>query len=215
MRRFVVIGRRALASPDFSLDDLPSTSGRMDILLRCLRAALLVSHGLRRDTLVYLVLLGGPRAPRTLRVDGSAVRFVRPDERALANMVRKALAIPAEGEGFVDVKPGIAIAEGGLESVLADLGEGTAYVLREHGRDLREGEIDARAPIVFVGDDLDFDEAARARLEAFGASEIGVGPVSVHADDAVTIVHNELDRRSVAARESVAANVPPVRYGDA
>ena len=58
-RRFVVIGQSATASPDFSLVDIAGTSGRLDVLLRCLRAALLVSHGLRRDTVVYLVLLGG------------------------------------------------------------------------------------------------------------------------------------------------------------
>src|SRR3954471_13787044 len=111
MRRFVVIGQRASASPDFSLLDLPSSSGRLDVLLRCLRAALLVSHGLRRDTTVYLVLCGGPLAPRALRFDGAEVRFLRPDERALAVLVQKCLAAeatPTGGAGFVRVKPGIA-----------------------------------------------------------------------------------------------------------
>jgi len=90
-RRFVIVGQKATASPEFSLLDLPGTSGRLDVLLRCLRSALLVSHGLRRDTIVYLVLQGGPEAPRVLRIDGSAIRFVRPDERALALLVQKAL----------------------------------------------------------------------------------------------------------------------------
>lgn len=97
MRRFVIIGQRASASPDFSLNNLPASSGRLDVLLRCLRAALLVSHGLRRDTIVYLVLLGGPSAPRTLRIDSADVRFLRPDERSLAVLVQKALAEPVEG----------------------------------------------------------------------------------------------------------------------
>ena len=91
-RRFVIVGQKATASPEFSLTDIPGTSGRLDVLLRCLRAALLVSHGLRRDTVVYLVLLGGPLAPRVLRVDGRHVRFIRPDERMLAITVQKALA---------------------------------------------------------------------------------------------------------------------------
>ena len=60
MRRFVIVGQQATSSPHFSLLDLPSTSGRLDVLLRCLRAALLVSHGLRRDAVAYLVLLGDP-----------------------------------------------------------------------------------------------------------------------------------------------------------
>ena len=88
-------------------------------LLRCLRAALMVSHGLRRDTVVYLVLLGGPQAPRTIRIDGATARYLRPDERSLAVLVQKVLAVPVEtaSAGFVEVRPGVAIAEGGLDEI--------------------------------------------------------------------------------------------------
>ncbi len=200
MRRWVVIGQRASASADFSLIDLAGTSGRLDVLLRCLRSALLVSHGLRRDTIVYLVLLGGDRAPRTLRVDGAEVRFLRPDERSLATLVQKSLAAPCEGVGFVSVRPGIAVAEGGLDVVLADVSPGPAYVLEKGAADLRTAPLDPRAPILFVGDHLGLDDASRATLTALGALPIGVGPISVHADDAITITSNELDRR--ASRDS-------------
>src|SRR5580704_6644641 len=111
MRRFVVIGRGAIASDDFLLDDVPGTSGRLDVALRCVRAALLFSHGLRRDVIVYLVLGGGPRAPRVLRLSGATARFLRPDERSLAVLAKKVLASRADAErgGFVEVKAGIAI----------------------------------------------------------------------------------------------------------
>jgi tRNA (pseudouridine54-N1)-methyltransferase len=95
-RRFVVIGQKALASPEFLLDDLAGTSGRLDVLVRSLRAALLVSHGVRRDTIVYLVLLGGARAPRTIRIEGAEARFLRPEERSLATLVKKVLAAPVD-----------------------------------------------------------------------------------------------------------------------
>jgi hypothetical protein len=91
-RSVVVVGTQARASADFRLDDLASSSGRLDALLRCVRAGLMVSHGLRADVDVYLVLLGGPRAPRTLRFRGGAARFLRPDERSLALTVQKRLA---------------------------------------------------------------------------------------------------------------------------
>lgn len=199
MRRFVIVGQRASASPDFSLTDLPGTSGRLDVLLRCLRAALLVSHGLRRDTVVYLVLLGGPRAPRTLRVDGAAVRFLRPDERSLAVLVQKALAAPAEGAGFVPVRPGIAVAAGALDAVLTDLVPAAPlafFVLEEGAPDLREAPLAGPDPVFFLGDHLGFDDATRARLSALGAAPVGLGPVSLHADDAVVLVAHELDRRT-------------------
>lgn len=199
MRRFIVIGQRATASPDFSLINLPASSGRLDVLLRCLRAALLFSHGLRRDTVVYLVLLGGPRAPRSVRVEGATARFLRPDERSLAVLLQKALAVPlgedGAGSGFVAVRPGIAVAAGGLDAVLADLGPTALYVLEEGAPDLRDAPFDAPDSAFFLGDHQGFDETARARLAALGATAVGVGPVSVHADDTVVLVHNELDRR--------------------
>jgi tRNA (pseudouridine54-N1)-methyltransferase len=195
-RRFVILGQRAIASPDFLLNDFPSTSGRLDVLLRCLRAALLVSHGLRRETTVYLVLLGGERAPRTVRVEGSAIRFVRPDERSLAMMVQKALLRVSGGEGFLPCRPGLAVAEGGLDVVLADLGAMTPYVLEEGADDIRTAAVEPRDPVFFIGDHLGFDDETRARLAALGARPIGVGPVSLHADDAITVLINELDRRA-------------------
>jgi tRNA (pseudouridine54-N1)-methyltransferase len=206
-RRFVIIGQKATASPSFSLIDIAGTSGRLDILLRCLRSALLVSHGLRRDTVVYLVLLGGELAPRVLRVDGRHVRFIRPDERMLAILVQKALArVPADAELGVwnELRPGLAVARGGLETVLADLGTSAsnAYVLEENARDLRDGPLASEDVVVFVGDHHGFDEATRARLEELGATAIGVGPISIHADDAITVVCNEMDRRQAASAPS-------------
>ncbi|GAC1355208.1 MAG: tRNA (pseudouridine(54)-N(1))-methyltransferase TrmY [Polyangiales bacterium] len=203
MRRFVVIGQRATASPDFSLVDVPGTSGRLDVLLRCLRAALLVSHGLRRDTVVYLVLLGGERAPRTLRFDGAAAKYLRPDERHLATTVQKALATPsAEGTHatFTTVRPGIARVDRGLDAVLDDLGDGARYVLDEGGADVRDAGIDLADPVFFVGDHLGFDPATRAHLAALGAAPIALGPVGMQADDAIVVASNELDRRAAASR---------------
>ena len=198
LRRIVVIGQKATASPEFLLNDLPGTSGRLDVLLRCVRAALLVSHGLRGDTIVYLVLLGGPRAPRTLRVEGAVAAYVRPDERALGNLAQKALAKPAGERGFSLFRRGIAVGEGGLDLVLDDLGACTPYVLEEDAPDVRDASL-TRVPglpdAFFIGDHLGFDEATRARLASIGAKPISVGPVSVHADDAVALIVNELDRR--------------------
>src|SRR5688572_28556131 len=116
MRRFVVIGQRATASPEFLLNDVAGTSGRLDVLLRCIRAALMVSHGLRGDAVIYLVLLGGPRAPRTIRIEGSIARFLRPDERALVTLMQQALAAPkTPGFAYAVLRRGITVFDGGLD----------------------------------------------------------------------------------------------------
>jgi tRNA (pseudouridine54-N1)-methyltransferase len=198
MRRFVVIGRKAMASDDFRLDDLAGTSGRMDVLLRCVRAAMLHSHGLRRDVVVYLVLGGGPRAPRILRIDGGHARYIRPDERSLATLAKKVLSSQADrsAPGFLELKPGIAVARGGLDEVIGDVAGSVSFVLEENAADIRHcSEIDGPDLTFFVGDHLGFDEATRERLRALPARPIAVGPVSLHADDVIAIVGNEVDRR--------------------
>lgn len=196
MRRFVILGQRARASDDFLLDDLPGSSGRLDVLLRCLRAALLASHGLRKDVVAYLVLLGGPRAPRVLRVEGASVRFLRPDERSLAVTVKKVLASREDEtqSGFVTVKPGFAIARGGIEVVLADAPDAQPVVLDEGAPDIR-GETFDKPTLLVIGDHLGLAADADGRLAAMGARRVSVGPVSIHADDVVAVVTNELDRR--------------------
>lgn len=198
MRRFVVIGQTASGSPGFSLDDLPGTSGRLDVLLRCAQAALLVSHGLRRDTIVYLVLLGDAGAPRALRLDGRAAEYLRPDERSLGGRLRTTLDWTDIAKDFGVVRQGIAVAAGGLCAVIADLGSMTPHILEEGGSDIRGASLREDGAVFFVGDHVGFDPAVRARLATLGALPISVGPVSVHADHAITLVHNELDRRDEA-----------------
>lgn len=203
-RVFVLLGQKAIPSPEFSLDDVPGTSGRLDVLLRAARAALLVSHGIRRDTVVYLVLGGGDdtRHPRTVRLTGANVEFIRPDERNLAALVKKTLAailtFPTPTT-FVDFRQGVAIANDGLTAVLEDLppaGAVPRYILDERGADVRDAKLGPEG-VFFVGDHLGFAPDARAALAASGLAEtaaLRVGPVSLHADDAVAIVGNELDR---------------------
>lgn len=189
---FVILGQTALASGAFLLDDVPGTSGRIDVLVRSVRAALLTSHGIRRDRILYLVLLGGDRAPRTVRIDGARAKFLRPDERSLATLLSKALATE-DGEGFREVKPGVSVARGGLDVVLPEVGRATPWVLEEGAPDLR-GVLSGGDHVFFLGDHKGFADDARAILADHGARPISVGPVSLHTEDVVAIVTNELDR---------------------
>lgn len=197
LRRFIVIGRRALASEDFLLDELPSSSGRLDVLARCMRSALLLSNSVRADTVLYLVLLAGGRAPRTVRIDGAKATFLRPDERSMAVVLQKSLTSRADDDvrGFVEVRPGISLARGGLEIVLAELETCTLHILEEGAEDIRDVTLEGDRAFV-LGDDRGFDEATRHRLELLGARPLGVGPRSLHTEDALTLVVNELDRRA-------------------
>jgi tRNA (pseudouridine54-N1)-methyltransferase len=197
VRCFVVVGSKARASGEFLLNDIPSTSGRLDVLLRALRAGLLVSHGVRRNARVYLVLHGGVDEAVTVRVDGAAAKYLRPDDRSLATLLKKALAVPADSDVFQTVRPGVSIARGGLDVALAELPGAALYVLDEAGSDVRAAGLQhaVDTPLVFVvGDHLGFEAATRDRLGALGASPLSVGPESLHSEDAIAVLHNELDR---------------------
>ena len=108
----------------------------------------------------------------------------------------------AAGE-FVEMRAGISVMRGGLHDVIADLGPGTRYVLDEGAvddvRDVAGLANDGAA--FFLGDHIGFDEATRAELAALGARAIRVGPVSVHAEDAIAIVSNEMDRREAPSAD--------------
>jgi tRNA (pseudouridine54-N1)-methyltransferase len=196
VRRFVLIGQTASASGDFSLEDLPSTSGRLDVLLRSIRAALLVSHGLRRGVQVYLVLRGGVTASRILRIDGRTAKFLRPDERSLATLLKKTLlALPTPGATFTEVRPGLELCAGDVGEILSEVGSTPCFVLDEAAGDIREQAIASDDAWFFIGDHLGFDVVTLALLERHGCTRVSVGPVSLHSDDVVALVSNELDRR--------------------
>jgi tRNA (pseudouridine54-N1)-methyltransferase len=186
MRRFVVVGHLASTDPDFSLNDLPG-AGRMDELCRCVAASLCLSHGMRKDAECWLLLLGGPKAPKTVRFSGDGMRNLSPDERNIAGLVKKALALPC-GTVFRESSPGVSVRKGGLAEVLAGC---ECAVLDEGGEDVRK--VSALPDTVLLSDHLNFtddEQEAVAGLPAYS-----LGPAVLHADQAIVVLQNEQDRR--------------------
>ena len=190
MRTFAVVGHLARTDGTFPLEDLPGSAGRMDLLCRCVRASLFLSHGLRRDAECRLLLLGPPDPPRIVRFSGERVRSLSPDERSAGSLMRKALSLPA-GDLYRESTPGVEVRRG----TLADLMDGGPWaVLDEDGDDLRnEGH---PPPCFLLSDHRDFTPEEEALLA--GLPRYSVGPRALHADDAITLVQNEMDRREAA-----------------
>ena len=91
MIHFVIAGHRASTTPDFKLDDICGGAGRLDVLVRCVSSAFFLSHDIRKDVEVHLVLQGGEDAPKTVRFSGEHIRYLNPDERSTASLIRNAL----------------------------------------------------------------------------------------------------------------------------
>ena len=194
MRRFVVIGHRAITSGDFKLDDLAGGTGRLDVLLRCINSAFFLSHDIRRDAEITLILQGAPNPPKSIRLVGSELKYLNPDERSTAALVRNALIQKVAVEERSS--PGIYISNRKYRDVLTNIPEGEQIVyLREDGQDVRD--FDFKDDVTFVlGDDQDLTPEEEEALLAYDPRVISLGPRSYHADHCITIVNNELDRRT-------------------
>ena len=186
MTSFAIVGHLARTDGDFSLNDLPG-AGRMDVLCRCVNASLFLSHDLRRDVDCYLVILGGPKSPKTVLFRGDGIRSLSPDERSAGALVKKALSIPC-GSEFREASPGVFVRNGGLERLFP---EHAFAVLDEKGTDIRTAP---KIPEAFLlSDHQDFSDAEESLMK--DALRYSAGPVCLHGDHTITVISNEIDRR--------------------
>jgi tRNA (pseudouridine54-N1)-methyltransferase len=194
LRRFVVLGHRAITSADFKLDDLCGSTGRLDILLRCVNSAFFLSHGVRRDVEITLMLLGEPNPPKTIRINGTEVKYLNPDERSTAALIRNALL--QKGEGERKCSPGIYVSERDYQEVLSNISKDSQiFYLKEEGEDIRSIMQFPDDCTFVLGDDQDLTETEEEIVMSYDSRKVSLGPISYHADHCITLVNNELDRK--------------------
>ena len=206
-RRFIVIGHRAKSSPEFPLDDLCGSAGRWDVLLRCINSCFFISHNIRKDSEIYLVLVGNRRRPRTIRLIGSRLKYLNPDERSTAALIRTALMkgmnLTKDMEGReLESTPGIYVSNAEFEDVVRSCSTDSDLIyLKEDGEDIRNidlvtsSDLETAINITLVlGDDKSLSEKEEGILNKYQARLVALGPNSLHADHCIILVHNELDR---------------------
>jgi tRNA (pseudouridine54-N1)-methyltransferase len=187
MRRFVILGHKVPISGDFTLNDLPGSAGRLDVLCRAVGASLFVSHGIRRDTEVVLLIQNSVE----IRIAGDRVRRLNPDERSTAALLQQALQQAADEE--LQASPGIFVARSSLELTLDGLVRRGAHpvVLHEDGEPLDPAMLPAD-PAFVLSDHLDFTDEELRILEEL--PRLSLGPTVLHTSQCITITHYLLDR---------------------
>jgi len=189
MRQFIVLGHDAPVESDFALSDLAGGAGRLDVLCRCVNSAFFLSHDIREDVRVHLVL----QDEFTVTFEGSELRRLNPDERSTAALVRNALEEREEAIGHIPVEtsPGVSLRRMGFEDLLDDI-EGTVVQLHEDGDSITE--VDAPTDPVFVlSDHYDFEEWEADLLVEYSDLRVRLGPERLHADHAITVAQHYLD----------------------
>ena len=197
MRQYIVLGHEAPTTPDFSIDARPGTAGRLDLLARCITSALLRSHGIRTDTRVYVVLAN----EYTLRVEGSEVQGLNPDERSTAARIRAALKQREEAIGHEEVEtgPGFYLSRRDFATILETVATPGAPVVQLHEDGHPIADLAPPSDPVFVlSDHQDFTESDQAALAEHVNTRVSLGSVPIHADQAITVTHNFLDTSGFA-----------------
>ncbi len=193
MRRFIVIGHRAVTDGNFKLNDMAGGAGRLDVLLRCVNSAFFLSHGIRRDTEIYLIMLGPPNPPVTVRLVGKEIRYLNPDERSTGSLIRNAL-LKAESDREVNSSPGIYVSRVGLEEVMEGLADSRVIYLHENGTPMEDADIEPEELTFVLGDHMDLTEEEEAIVEKYNPLRVSLGPEILHADHCIVVAHNILDR---------------------
>lgn len=189
MRTFILRLQKG-STGNFSLDDLPS-AGHMEIACQTIANALWVSNNVRADTVVHIVCDGSPEPPKTVSIYGDTIQGLTFDERGIAMLLLNALK-----KKIVDrtlVSPGIYVEKKSFESLVKEQ-KGTLYYLHKKGDDVRDTAF-GENPVFIFGDHTGIPKNTEKFL-AGKASRINVGPAMLFASQCVTLVHNELDRRT-------------------
>ncbi len=90
--------------------------------------------------------------------------------------------------------PGVSIKKGDLGDLLDELNRKITY-LREDGADIRVKSLDAGSDLLFVlGDHLGLTDDEEKIIAAHEHEIVSAGPLSLHADHCIVVLHNEMDR---------------------
>ncbi|MHC1602225.1 MAG: tRNA (pseudouridine(54)-N(1))-methyltransferase TrmY [Methermicoccaceae archaeon] len=195
MYNFVLLGNTMHTSGDFPLNDLPGGAGRLDIACRFVNSCFFLSHSLRRDVRCYLHLLGMPDPPKTVLFEGAHLRYLNPDERSAASLIKKALSLEGVGSGWARSTPGVYVSKLSFLPLIEALGSDSITLLSEEGEDIHRAALSGEGEHTFIfGDHKGVPPSIEEQLLAMGVQRLTVGPLALHADHCVVLVLNELDR---------------------
>jgi len=200
MRRFLLLAHRVPTDGQFTLNDLAGGAGRMDEVARAVSTAFTLSNDLRRDTEVTVLFVANP-PPKARRIDlvGARLRFLNPDERSTAALLKNALTRSLDFPRPFESSPGLTVAPSDPAADLrAFLGNPQPVWLSEDGERIEAwspGSLDIAA---VVCDPYDPTPEESALLGSTGVPRISVGPRSLRTSQVIDLVHHELDVREAA-----------------
>ena len=197
MRRFLLLAHKAPASGAFTLNDLAGGGGRIDEVARSVSTAFTLSNDLRRDT-ELTILFRGPDPPGARRVHliGARLKFLNPDERSTAALLKNALVRALSADRERESSPGLLVGPAEpLEELRRFARLPGALWLTEDGTPLRSWAGGAEGFAAILSDPFDPLPDEREVLEGSGVPPVSLGPRSLRTSQCIDVLQNEFDLR--------------------
>ena len=201
MRQFLLLAHRVPVNGSFTLNDLAGGGGRMDEVARVVSTAFTLSNDLRRDTtLTILFAASPPPAARRVRLLGEKLRYLNPDERSTAALLKNALVRSVAAEHEIESSPGLFV---GPVDPMVELRNFAAsrgtWWLSEDGVPAESTPVPSGGLNVVLSDPDSPTGPEAEVLRASGAVAVSLGPLSLRSSQCVDVLHNLLDRRAPPA----------------
>ena len=198
-RRFAIIGHRAQSSGRINLNDLAGSAGRIDVLARAVNTGLFLSHGIRKNTEVTIHLLGGPGPSRRVVFEGSSLRGVHPDERAISGHIGKVLKEPTPAIGHSqEIHSGLSHSGGGLEQTIDEWRRENVriFVLDARGEPFDARNHSGESVGFILSDDQPFSDSENEIMEDLERVSLGEQWLQGHA--CISILHHLMDENQTS-----------------
>ena len=186
-RSFLLKASTAHTAPDFDLRQVASTSGRLDIICRCIQAAFTGPKSVRSDVEFTAILEGPPKPPLALKLTSSQLPSIPTDEVEIATWIFQAME--SENKSMTLKREGFEKAVRGLRSPKRQL-----FYLHENGIDvdeLKERDLDEVGFI--LGDQLGLDPVSERLLDSLGTQRVSLGLRSYLSSSCILFVNSFLD----------------------
>ncbi|MCS7096909.1 MAG: tRNA (pseudouridine(54)-N(1))-methyltransferase TrmY [Candidatus Methanomethylicia archaeon] len=188
-RIFLVKSSTAFTEPIFDLKCISSSSGRIDVVCRCILNSFFIDKSIfRRNVIFYSVLEGPPSPPKTICIDGSKVEKFILNEVWIASVIADLMS----GKSF----SGFNIHKMGFKDIIEKLVKGNVKLIymHENGILIDEFKFDLNSNYCFIiGDQFGLDLSSEKYLEFIGVPKISLGRVPYLSSQCIWLINNFLD----------------------
>lgn len=187
MTRTFVLYSYGTTDPNFDINRMPE-AGKLDLVCRCVLAALWLSKIVRRDTQFYVVLNTGPKPPVTIRFDGDKLAGIEPTEKSIGAVLKNALKI-VKDKNWTSVQSGVAVSKKSFQEIVKD--SKNIFVLNPRGQHI--SKIKFQSPTFVLGDYVGLPKKEESFALRKG-QKVSLGNQVYLASAVISVVNWALDR---------------------